>query len=85
MNLEYERLLKEFLDAEDKWLRWESTWLDDHHPVRNAHSDESLDVIYRNVKFRAGELRATAKKLGADYEKHAEYHLGKNFGLPHGT
>ena len=81
-DAEFHRALSEFLDAEDKWLNCQSTWLDDHHPIRNEHSDKQLDVIYRNVKFRVEELRSIANKLGGDYVRTAEYALGKNFGLP---
>lgn len=81
-DAEFHRALHEFLDAEDRWLNSQSTWLDDHLPVRNQHSDKQLDTIYRNVKFRVEELRAIANKLGGGYVRTAEYALGKNFGLP---
>lgn len=76
MNLEYEKLLKAFLEAEDRWLEGF-----DFGPPTTSRARDKIDRS--RVVWKADELRDLAKKLGPDYEKHAEYHLGKNFGRAH--
>lgn len=73
MNADYQKLLKEFLDAEDKML---DCWCDPEkpHPAYEKRRTRAANL--------ATDLRALARSLGGGLPADAEYHLGKNFGLP---
>ena len=75
-------MLARFIEAEDRWLKVKSRWLDDHRPARTPDEDARLAQIDRDVHFSAQDLRAIAREIGGETWAEARWYLGKNFGHP---
>jgi hypothetical protein len=79
---QFQKVLKDFLDAEDEMLLWEGECLSfswERKPV----SDEwvrKAKAAKQRAAWLAQDVRSLADKMGPAERSLAEHHLGKNFG-----
>ncbi len=79
---QFQKVLKDFLEAEDEMLMWDGECLSfswECKPVPEAWVKKAKAARQR-AAWLAQDVRALAYKLGPAERSLAEHHLGKNFG-----